>query len=77
MTRKKIDFRVKRNGTTEYEIRCCGQKMTPRAGRSKHWNDDPVNFRCEKCGSWWRANCHHFTQPPPAHMNITLEEVRK
>lgn len=52
-----------KNGEINFWIKCCEHKMKDTDGKSKHWNDNPVNWRCEICGKWLRTNFHNFYDP--------------
>jgi transcription elongation factor Elf1 len=61
-TRKlNITFTNFKNLDNEVEIKCCGERMSMRSGKSKHHNDNPFTMKCKKCGLRFKCNAHFFT----------------
>lgn len=72
-----IRFTVMNQMKCEWNIECCGELMTIREGKQKHWNDHPYTMRCKKCGKWYKGNYQQFDSPRPKHVTVSLKEVKR
>ena len=64
-----------KRGEMDFGITCCGKPMKDTDGKAKHWNDNPVNWRCKTCGKWLRTNYHDY-DAPSKHSGFEMLEMK-